>query len=354
MTTPAGIRQARTLAALYAEAEEYLIRVIARAAESGAEGSLRFYEGQYEALQRALGRSRAYIRALDQGLDAVVLAEIEAEYRAAYAPGQPIPANAISEPAILAAATETRSALKQHNMEILRSVNDDYRKIIQSVNTSGQISGEAMRSTLQHALNRFADKGITGFTDKAGRRWGIQTYAEMAIRTGQRKANTAGRVKRFQELGIRYVIVSQHKDPAPQCAPFQGKVLALGAESGTQIVLDAAGEPHVVEVFATMAEALEAGYKHPNCRHTETAYYPGMVMPEVVEEVPGAYEATQRQRAMERRVRHWKKREAAAISPGERGYARGKVREWQAATREHVAGHGHLSRRYERENLRAG
>jgi hypothetical protein len=63
------------------------------------------------------------------------------------------------------------------------------------------------------------------------------------------------------------------------------------------------------------------------------------------------YDATQKQRAIERKIREWK-RKASALDAGGLGNARelGKVREWQAAMRDFVKQTG-LNRQYIRERI---
>lgn len=117
-----------------------------------------------------------------------------------------------------------------------------------------------------------------------------------------------------------------------------------------------AGVRHIggraVTVKANLRDAIRAGYRHPNCRHTETAYRPGMKPPVVGEQDPAEYEALQRQRAIERHIRRWKLREAVALTEQEKRYAHARVLSWQQEQRNHVSAHRFLARRYNREKLR--
>ncbi|MFI9295546.1 phage minor capsid protein [Streptomyces gardneri] len=56
--------------------------------------------------------------------------------------------------------------------------------------------------------------------------------------------------------------------------------------------------------------------KHLNCKHSTSSYLPGVTRaPAEHSEVPGGYEASPGQRAIERNVRKWKNRSAASTSP---------------------------------------
>ncbi|MBS0231718.1 MAG: hypothetical protein JSS52_11255 [Proteobacteria bacterium] len=80
-----------------------------------------------------------------------------------------------------------------------------------------------------------------------------------------------------------------------------------------------------------------------NCRHVLVPVFPGVtVLPEQTPwtpELQAEYDATQRQRALEREIRKAKQAERDALTPAARAKARKDVRRWQAAIREHVAEH---------------
>ncbi|MEV6667556.1 phage minor capsid protein [Streptomyces nigra] len=108
-----------------------------------------------------------------------------------------------------------------------------------------------------------------------------------------------------------------------------------------------------VDVAGSLDEARRAGLQHPNCRHSVSAYTPGITRVDTAESDPEGYEAGQRQRAIERNIRKWKNREAAATTPEAQRAARAKVRQHQTAMREHLAAHPDLRRNPKREQLGA-
>jgi len=83
-----------------------------------------------------------------------------------------------------------------------------------------------------------------------------------------------------------------------------------------------------------------------DCTHSIRAYLPGATRTASTKTDPAGYEAKQKQRYMERKVREWKRREALALDDAASVRARGKVREWQAALREHVDRHDLKRLRY--------
>jgi len=69
--------------------------------------------------------------------------------------------------------------------------------------------------------------------------------------------------------------------------------------------------------------------------HRLVAYLPGATKVKATKS-PDGYDAKQRQRAIERHVRAWKRREQLALTDEAAAKARRKVRAWQGALREHV------------------
>lgn len=248
--------------------------------------------------------------------------------------------------------------LQASTLQVLRDVDDVYRKIVARATSTALLSADTQQKALQAALNDAADRGLTAFYDRAGRRWSMDTYLDMALRTARNHATQEGHIAGYKAAGVELVRASWHRASAPQCYPYQNELLAISGEAGPRVMTNQyTGEKITVHVKATMREALEAGYHHPNCRHRDTPYVPGDPAPDMPEELTEEkneekYHAQQRQRALERNVRRWKRREAAATTPQTKAEAREGVRRAQARVRDHVESHGYLSRMYQREQIR--
>ena len=355
---PTVEQQSRVVEA-YRDAELYLLRLIAEAVEGS--GTQRHYMNQEAELARLLKLAQARLDQLTGHLDQAVLEELERQYAAAVREAvaqtpTPVP-SLVPTAAVEATALDTATIIASQHQTILRTVHDRYRQAAQTAITRALVSGEANTQTVQTMLNRMADTGITGFVDRAGRNWDMGTYADMAVRTGRMRALNQGHMDGWQAGGVELVRVSQHPASHPWCYPFQGKLLAITGPAGPRTLTDrVTGETVTVTAVATFDEAVSRGYHHVNCRHSEGAYIPGYTsnQPEVVDEAENErqYKALQRQRQIERNIRQWRKREAVALTPQERAYAKRKIRTWQAAQREHVKSHSYLTRRYEREKVR--
>ena len=183
---------------------------------------------------------------------------------------------------------------------ILRWADDVYRDVISDAVKQTAAGTLSTRAAAQRALDRFTARGVTGFIDRTGQSWSLTSYAEMAVRTGTMRAHLAGTTARLQENGFDLVEVQGLTESCPVCLPWQGAILSL---SGTS------------PQYPALSLAIDAGLFHPNCRHDIDAFTPGFTKPPDLAPdgtVRQNYEDRMRQRALERRVRGWKYRTAAA------------------------------------------
>lgn len=195
------------------------------------------------------------------------------------------------------------------------------------------------RATASAILGQAAGRGITGYTDPRGRTWALTSYVDQTVQHAAGNAAMDGYLDRLTEHGDDLVIVTRSPHPCPICRPWEARVLSV---SGT--------DPQ----RSSVAEARAAGLWHPNCHHTVYRWTPGFTWPaNAIQHRPGTYEATQRQRAIERHIREWKRRQVAALDDATRAQAGRKVRQWQAALRQHIAAEG-LRRSRQRERIDYG
>lgn len=215
--------------------------------------------------------------------------------------------------------------------QILRSVDDVYREV-QSKTSAAILNGtQTTKQAAQQALNQYAARGITGFVDKIGRKWELQSYVEMAARTNAARAALQGHLDRMGELGRDLTIVSTKNATCPLCAPWSGQILSISGED---------------QRYPSLESAKAAGLFHPNCQHTLLDYDEDdeelnkeLGIPQQGQTTgydalkannDEMYNATQTQRFNERQVRFWQKREAVALDEAGRLKAVEKIKEYKA------------------------
>lgn len=134
----------------------------------------------------------------------------------------------------------------------------------------------------------------------------------------EREVRYQGHIEQMQDFidrGVKLVIVSSHADCSERCAPWQGRVYSLDGTSGTT----SDGRKYVPLSDATDIYTPNGKWKNGlfgfNCRHYMVEYKPGYQFPKVSpREEARQYKITQKQRYMERQVRHW--RTEAEIAKG--------------------------------------
>jgi hypothetical protein len=225
----------------------------------------------------------------------------------------------------------------------LTRLDEDLYKVIGPAGAAGQVLpiGYTPEQAQAKAWREFMRRGVTGFTDKSGREWALSSYVEMAVRTASQRAYNASRLQVIQSLGGNLVFVSDDGHPCPQCLPWQNVVLCIVPD----------GE------HPSVADATAAGLFHPQCRHHLAEYVAGRTHLPAPQEWTDAdqvaYQATQKQRALERGIRIAKRELEYARTPEARQQARKDVRVAQAKMRQFLAENPnlHLLRQSRREQL---
>jgi hypothetical protein len=230
--------------------------------------------------------------------------------------------------------------LTERLMDVLRRVWATWRQSFRSAwstliaRGSGQPPGDARRAVVQREMDRLADGGITGFRDARGRQWSAPGYVKQAVSHVAGQTVMDGWFAAIADEGRDLVIVPETPTTCPLCAPWLGKILSISG---------------VDPEHASVRTARASGLWHPNCQHPAQEWFPGyrpLEIPFMIRRARAVlYEAAQRERAIERTIRKWQQREAAALDDITRAQAVRRVKHWSAELRRHRAQHGTTPRR---------
>ncbi|MFD2792576.1 phage minor capsid protein [Promicromonospora vindobonensis] len=310
-----------------------------------------------EILERVL--ETAQTRGVDAALTelSAVVGTTGAEAAAAVAPRVTPLARVLpgAAPAVLIRADLT-NALQNVTQRILRYPQDLYQRAIAATSTDVVLGLGTTRTAQQSAWGRLLGQGVTGFVDKANRRWNLSSYVEMATRSATRRAYDDAKVTSMQDNGVELVSIVVGSGACEKCARWAGKILRTTPGPTGRIQVPAANSDRevTVNVAATLDQAKAAGWRHPNCRCSTVAYLPGLsVIEDVTTYDPDAEADRAKLRYLERELRKVKVEAMAAVDDVEKKAANARVRAYQAKIRDHVRETG-LVRQRNREQPNLG
>lgn len=228
------------------------------------------------------------------------------------------------------------------NTTMLESTLGQYRKVI--VNTASLerqmqavqdilntqtgrvITRTASRTeALRQALSQIHGEGLTGFIDRAGRKWPPEAYVNMDIRTTVHNTAIEAVKLRQEDYGVEIFRVSRHSGARPLCYPYQGRYFSWNNTSGT--FTDGEGKRHRYSPLSSTSYGKPAGLFGIHCGHHPIPMIPGVSIPrdrtrQDKEENDKAYAESQEQRRLEREVRYAKQKAAMLDAAGDKeGFA---------------------------------
>ncbi|TYB50245.1 hypothetical protein FXF51_56815 [Nonomuraea sp. PA05] len=373
-------RVAATVADLYREVETALVRTVAQQLRKDLAGdeqpqTVAFYQEKLDAVRKLQASARLILASLQERRARIIREAIAKAYRSgrdgavADLPQRWFPRSGVGQRARQAVAVIPNARVLENiaqalhrdvgrvDQNILRAPIDAYRAV-QAGAAARIVSGAfTRREASQAAWQRLIDKGITSFTDRANRIWKLSSYVEMLARTNAQRAAVQGQTDRLAELDIDLVYISDNVQECKLCRPFESKVLRRDDGPVGKVQVEHATQDDVmvtVDVIDTMAGAMAKGLFHPNCRHSASAYLPGITTLKKGTADPEGDRARQKQRYLERRIRAAKEQAVGALTPEAKKDATARVHAAQQALRAHLAAHPFLKRLPYREQIGAG
>ena len=220
----------------------------------------------------------------------------------------------------------TSGDMQRAEWAVLRRADDQYRRIIFSAQMYANTGAGTVQKAVDMATKDFLMRGIDCIEYKNGARHTISDYADMAIRTAERRAYLWGEGQKRQEWGVSLVIVNKRGGhPCPHCAKWVGKILIDDVYSG--------GKPDGKHTL--LSEAMAQGFLHPRCKDGFTTYFPGVTSvpdpatKEELREAEAAEAEEARQQNAERMAERWKRRAKYSLDPADKRQAEARAAEWK-------------------------
>ena len=183
---------------------------------------------------------------------------------------------------------------------MLRMVDDVYRKTLFKAQMFYNTGAGSMWQCVDMATKDFLSAGINCVQYKNGARVNIASYAEMALRTANKRANLMGQAMTREKWGIHTVKVNARGIACPMCLQWLDKVYIDDVYGG------GTAEESAKTGYPLLSTAVEGGLYHPNCKDSCSTYYEGIskepqeITKEQEEEINRRYNLEQKQRYYER------------------------------------------------------
>ena len=133
------------------------------------------------------------------------------------------------------------------------------QKATREIIASGQLRGAAAQEITKQVQDKISEDGITALIDKGGKKWQLDTYAEMLTRQVLANGGREGVFNTARQFGFDLAVVSTHGSTHEECRVWEGKIISLTG--------DTPGYPSFEDVT-------DAGLFHVGCKHGYTVTRP--------------------------------------------------------------------------------
>ena len=193
---------------------------------------------------------------------------------------------------------QTANEFNRMGATMLRSADKVYVSATEAIQSQVIAGAKTGRQAIAETVSGWSKAGLKAFTDKAGRQWTPEAYAQVITRTTTANVRREAQLERMDEYGLDLIQISSHADARPGCAPYQGNVYSLNGKTKGYPLLSETSYGEIDGLFGA------------NCSHTSTVYTPGQkktFKPYPLGETEEKYKESQQQRKLERSVREAKR-----------------------------------------------
>lgn len=316
-----------------------------------------------KALAARTGETERHIKKLMDGAGVETLRFDDAVYAAAGMNPPPIAASPALRAVLAEGLRATMGLFENLTRTTANTATGQFERALDRAWLQVQSGAFSVQEATAMAVKDLCRQGVGAIRYPSGHVDKLDTAVRRAVLTGVNQAALRLQEARLDEMGCDLVEVSAHsgartgdggENPSNH-AWWQGKVYSRSGKHDTY-----------PDFKTCTGYGTGEGLGGWNCRHSFFPFYEGVseraYTDEELEElnVPKypyngklltEYEATQRQRYLERQIRRWKREKKAMESAGmNNGEASTRLKKWQAAQRDFLKQTG-LKRRYDRERV---
>lgn len=171
----------------------------------------------------------------------------------------------VNERKLDALVKSTTDDLKRAETAVLRMSNDKYRKAIYNAQVAMNTGAVTYEQAVDIACKDMLNAGLNCVEYKNGARHTLPDYADMAVKTANKRAYLRGEGETRAEWGMSLVVVNSRQGGCPDCAKYIGKVFIDDVYSNGK---KSDGN------YPLLSTAIKNGLFHPRCKDSTSTYYP--------------------------------------------------------------------------------
>lgn len=218
----------------------------------------------------------------------------------------------------------TTDDLKRAETAVLRMSNDKYRKAIFNAQVAMNTGAVTYEKAVDMACKDMLNAGLNCVEYKNGARHTLSDYADMAVKTANKRAYLRGEGEKRAEWGMSLVVVNSRQGGCPDCAKYIGKVFIDDVYSNGK---KSDGN------YPLLSTAIKNGLFHPRCKDSTSTYYEEIttlepVTPEEEAEMDRRERLEEKQQYAERQAQRFDRRAEYSLDEDNKRIAQTRADEW--------------------------
>ena len=218
----------------------------------------------------------------------------------------------------------TTDDLKRAETAVLRMSNDKYRKAIFNAQVAMNTGAVTYEKAVDIACKDMLNAGLNCVEYKNGARHTLSDYADMAVKTANKRAHLRGEGEKRAEWGVSLVVVNSRQGGCPDCAKYIGKVFIDDVYSNGK---KSDGN------YPLLSTAIKNGLFHPRCKDSTSTYYEEIttlepVTPEEEAEMDRRERLEEKQQYAQRQAERFDRRAEYSLDKDNKRIAQTRADEW--------------------------
>lgn len=219
----------------------------------------------------------------------------------------------------------TTDDLKRAETAVLRMSNDKYRKAIFNAQVAMNTGAVTYEKAVDMACKDMLNAGLNCVEYKNGARHTLSDYADMAVKTANKRAYLRGEGEKRAEWGVSLVVVNSRQGGCPDCAKYIGKVFIDDVYSNGK---KSDGN------YPLLSTAIKNGLFHPRCKDSTSTYYPELddldapLSEDEIKELDRQRGIEERQQYAQRQAERFDRRAEYSLDEDNKRIAQTRADEW--------------------------